>query len=129
MRGSKINFSEGGPVFDFSGPLIDFDCTVQNALVNVGTDNGSDIYFLDRGTDLKKDGAQGRMINPAWTTQSANFAALRTLSFTQQTELQNNPFKLQSLTLRCRQIAEQAVVIEAQAVCIDGTVVGVIAQT
>ncbi len=129
MRGSKISFIEGGPVFDFSGPLIDFNCTVQNALVNVGTDKGSDIYFIDRGTDLKKDGTQGRMLNPAWTTQTANFAALRTLAFNQQTELQSNPFKLQAFTLRCRQVSEQAVVIEAQAVCIDGTVVGVIALT
>lgn len=116
-------------MFDFTGPSVDFDCTVQNALVNVATDQGSDPFFLDRGTNLKKDGAQGRMVNSAWATQAANFAALRTLSFLQQTDLQSNPFKLQSFILRCRQVAEQAVALEVQATSIDGTVVGIIAQT
>jgi hypothetical protein len=129
MRGIKLNFNAGGPTFDFTAPAIDFGCTVQNALVNVGTDQGSDPFFTDRGTNLKKDGARGLMVNSAWATHSANFAALRTLSFIQQTELQSNPFKLQSFILRCQQVANQSVALEVQATSTDGTIVGIIAET
>jgi hypothetical protein len=69
------------------------------------------------------------MINSAWATHSSNFAALRTLSFIQQTELQSNPFKLQTFTLRCSQVTDQTVALEVQATSIDGTVIGIIAQT
>jgi hypothetical protein len=129
MRGVRINFEGPAPAFDFTKPLADFACTVQNALVNAATDNGSDPIFADRGTDLKLDGAQGKMINSTWATHSANFAALRTLSFVQQTELQSNPFKLQTFTLRCTQVSQQTVVLGVQASCIDGTVVGFLAIT
>lgn len=127
MKAVRIDFSGDKPVFDFSKPLADFSCTVQNALVNTGTDNGSDPIYPDRGTDLKKDGAQGKMVNATWATHAANFAALRTLSFIQQTEMQSNSFKLQGFILRCALLSPQTAVIAAQAISDDGTTIGFLA--
>ncbi len=129
MRSTRIDFTGPAPVFDFSKVLVGFSCSVQNALVNTGTDNGSDPIFVDRGTDLKKDGAQGKMINATWATHAANFAALRSLSFIQQTEMQSNPFKMQAFTLRCEQVSDQAALLSVQATCVDGTVIGFLATT
>lgn len=130
MRGAFLNFQHaGGPVFDFTKPVADFSCLVQNALVNVATDQGSDPIFPDRGTTLKQDGAIGRMVNTVWATQAANFAALSTLAFIQQTDVQSNSFKMQSFTLRCQQLSNQLALLAVQAVCTDGTTIGIIAQT
>lgn len=127
MIGTRIDFTDGAR-FDFENPNRDFACTVQNALVNVGTDKGSDPLYPGRGTRLKIDGAEGRMINSAWSTHAANFAALRTLSFIQQTDRQTNPFKLQSFVLRCRELKDQTVKLDVQATSQDGTQIGLLAN-
>lgn len=124
MRGIRINFAESGAVFDLTSYTKDFDCTIQNALVNVGTDRNSDPWFAERGTDLRIDGAHGRMATAAWANQSANFAALRTLSFSQNTEVDNNFFKLQKFTLRCQTIKLDTVELFVRAVSTTGQAVG-----
>lgn len=128
MRGIRISFDEGGPKFNFGSVVKDFDATVQNALVNVGTDRGSDPVFADRGTDLKIDGAQGRMATLIWANHSSNYAALRTLSFVQQNDHPNNTWKLQSLTLRCEKLVQSTAILAVQAVSEGGTVVGGLAN-
>ena len=127
MRGTVLNFTGDAPVFDFSQVLIDFGCTVQNALVNTATDLGSDPVYPDRGTHLKIDGAQGRMVNSVWASQSASFAALRTLSFIQKTEMQANAFKLQTFILQCSSLTNQSAQLQTKAVGTDGTIVGILA--
>jgi hypothetical protein len=124
MRGIRLTFNESGPNFDFSTAVRRFDSTVQNALVNVGTDLGSDKVYTTRGTDLKRDGANGRMSTAVWANHSANFAALRTLAFVQQTDIETNPFKLQEFTLRCQTVILTTAVLEVQAVSTLGQVVG-----
>lgn len=124
MNGIRINFSADGPRFDFTSTVRQFDSTVQNALVNVGTDRGSDPIFSDRGTDLKLDGAQGRMATKIWANHSANFAALRTLAFVQQNEMETNSWKLQSFSLRCEKLVNATAVLNVQAVSEGGTIVG-----
>lgn len=128
MNGIRLNFGEDGPRFDFSRPVRDFDSTVQCALVNVGTSKGSDPVFVDRGTDLKIDGAQGRMATEIWSNHSANFAALRTLSFVQQNDMESNSWKLQEFTLRCEKLVLDTAVLAVQAVSSNGTVVGGLAN-
>ena len=123
MRAIRIKFDDGGPSFDTVNVVKDFDTTVQNAVVNVGTDRGSDPWFSNRGTDLKMDGAAGRMATTTWANHSANFAALRTLAFSQATEAENNPFKLQDFTLRCESIRLTTAVLNILAVSVDGQVV------
>lgn len=124
MNGIRLNFGEAGPEFDFETPVKDFDATVQNALVNTGTDRGSDFVFVERGTDLKIDGAQGRMATQIWANHSAAFAALRTLSFAQQNDHENNTFRLQSYTLRCVALEQDRLVLQVTAVSEGGTVIG-----
>ena len=124
MRGIRLAFDEDGPRFEFSTPVSAFDSVVQNALVNVGTDLGSDPVFKTRGTDLKRDGAHGRMATSIWANHSANFAALKTLAFIQQTDNQTNPFKLQEFELRCDQLVLDKVVLAVKAVSSIGQVVG-----
>lgn len=128
MNGIRISFAEGGPRFDFRTPIKEFYSTVQNALVNVGTDMGSDKIFVERGTNLKRDGAQGRMATTVWSNHSANFAALRTLSFAQQNDQETNSWKLQSFTLRCEQLVQDQVTLAVQAVSAGGQTVGGLAN-
>ena len=124
MRGIRITFNEDGPRFDFSRSVRGFESVVQNALVNVGTDLGSDPIFTDRGTDLKRDGAHGRMATAIWANHSANFASLNTLAFIQQTDDETNPFKLQEFELRCEQVILTTAVLNVRAVSSLGQVVG-----
>lgn len=128
MNGIRLSFGEAGPVFDFRTPVREFYSTVQNALVNVGTSLGSDKVFVERGTDLKLDGAQGRMATKVWANHSANFAALRTLSFVQQNDQETNSWKLQSFTLRCEKLVLDTVTLNVQAVSAGGQVVGGLAN-
>lgn len=81
MRGIGLVFTTHGAYFQFKRIVKDFPATVQNALVNLSTRQGSDPCFPERGTNLQLDGARGRMINPASAQQSADFAALHTTAF------------------------------------------------
>lgn len=124
MIGIRLSFDDAGPRFDFSATVRDFDATVQNALVNVGTDLGSDPVFTDRGTNLKLDGAQGRMATKIWANHSSNFAALRTLSFSQQNDQTTNVWRLQSFSLQCSKLINTTAVLNVRAVSEGGTIVG-----
>lgn len=120
MRGSKLTFGDSGPDFDFSSVQKDFDCTVQNMLVNIGTQLGSDPNFKDRGTTLAIDAAQGRMVNGVLSKQAANFAALHTTAFLNKTEMQGNKHRLQSVRLQVDRLKEQRLDLLAFAVSTTG---------
>lgn len=124
MRGLRINFGPNGPVFDFSSPQVDFDTTTQNALVNLGTQAGSDLIFPDRGTTLQMDAAAGRMVNQSWANQTCNFAALAVLNFSQRTELQSNPFKLQDFKLTSISLSGPSAVLNVNSICVTGEQIG-----
>lgn len=125
MRGMRIEFGPDGPRFDTNTRVQGFAATVQNALVNIGTDRGSDPLFPDRGTDLKLDGVRGRMSTNIWAKSSGNFAALRTLSFLQQTETATNDYKLQTLDLDVKTFMPPFVELNVQAMSGSGQTVGV----
>lgn len=112
MRGIGLIFTADGARFQFDRPLNGFVATVQNALVNLGTKRGSDPWFPLRGTKLQQDGAQGRMINPAWAQQSADFASLHTTAFVRASG--GSP-ALQRLSLTVMQLAEQRVTFRVAA--------------
>ncbi len=124
MRGLRLNFSKTGPALDFSGPLVDFDTTVQNALVNLVTASGSDQLYPDRGTTLQLDGAQGRMVNQVWAQQAGNFAALAVLNFSQKTEIQSNAFKLQKFAVTSTRLQSGQAVFSVSATSVAGVTVG-----
>ena len=129
MRAIKINFQGAQPVFDFTDSVKDFDATVQNCLVNLGTMIGSDQFYPDRGTYLMLDAVQGRMINIQWANNSANFAALRTIVFSQNNDQANNPYALQTLTLAAGVYNIKNLVLNVGAVCINGATSGTVANT
>ena len=58
-----------------------FDATVQNALVNIACDVGTDPVFPTKGTELYKQGVAGQLSDLAAAGHAANFAALDTLFF------------------------------------------------
>jgi hypothetical protein len=124
MRGVKIDFTGDQPVFDFTDTVQDFDTTVQNALVNLGTMINSDLLYPDRGTYLMLDAVQGRMVNLQWANNSANFAAIKTIVFSQNNDLVGNPFILQTLTLTANVYNINQLTLNVSAVCVDGTTVG-----
>lgn len=128
MRGIKVNFSAGGASFDFSKPVKDFDVTVQNALVNVGTALGSDPYFEERGTDLLLDGVQGRMVNAAWANHAANFAALKTLVFIQSQDSASDPYRLSNFRLQALRFTGQTVELRAKVFAANGQVRGTVSN-
>lgn len=102
MRSTRIDFTGDRPKFDFGHAVAGFLGTVQNALVNLGTDQGSDRLYPNRGTRLRQDAISGRMISQRLANHSANFAALRTLTFIQETGDPDVGSQLQSLTLQAR---------------------------
>lgn len=80
MTGIAIDFTGELPTFG-TGKVSGFAASVQNALVNIGTAQGSDPVFPDRGTDLQKDAVEGRLIDLNAAQHSSNFAAVDTLAF------------------------------------------------
>lgn len=128
MRALRINFEASGPVFDFSSPLVDFDTTVQNALVTLGTDAGSDPIFPDRGTALLLSATSGMMVNQVYANHAGNFAALDVLAFIQETELQANPYKMQNFTLVSTSLTNDNVIFTAQATGVNGEIRGITAS-
>ena len=99
MDGVRIDFTGNAPTLDFSAKVAGFDADVQNAMVNLGTDIGSDALLPSRGTYLLRDAVQGSMVNLQWANNMANFAAMRTLVFSQQYDSPNNTTGLQTLSL------------------------------
>jgi hypothetical protein len=116
MRGLRIKFTPAGAVFDFGYYVKDFDCTVQNALVNLGTDAESDPLYAGRGTYLSKDAARGKMVAGVWANHAVNFAALRTLAFSQQTETTSNEDRLRSFRLNIATLLDQTLQLDFLAI-------------
>jgi hypothetical protein len=128
MRGVKIDFTGAAPVFDFSNTVQDFNTTVQNSMVNLATQIGSDTLYPDKGTNLLMDAVQGLMINQQWANNSANFAAIKTIVFSQNNDLPGDPFSLQTLSLTADVFNIYNLNFSVTAVCVDGTVVGATAN-
>jgi len=124
MIGVRINFSGAQPAFDWSQTAVDFDSTVQNAMVNLGTQLGSDSLFPDKGTYILQDAAQGRMINLQWANNMSNFAAMRTLVFSKNTDVPGDKFGMQALTLQAAVFNVNRLQLAIFATCVDGTTRG-----
>ena len=85
MQGIQIVFGQyGQPVFETQGTVADFDCTVQNALVCLGTNAGTNTIYPDQGTSLLQTATSGALINTAIAQHACNLAANQVLLFSQQ---------------------------------------------
>lgn len=54
MEGIKINFLNGDIYIEPTEKVTGFDTTVQNALVNIGTRQGTDRIYSSKGTAILK---------------------------------------------------------------------------
>lgn len=95
-KGIKINFHNeesypyternsaeywSAPDFDFSTYVSGFKATVQNALTDTLTRQGSDTAHPERGTTFKEDALEGSLTSEVELTHAANFAAENVRTF------------------------------------------------
>lgn len=85
MKSLKISFDEGGATLHLDQLVSGAECEIQNALVNIGTTQGSDALYPSRGTNLLTEAVKGAIVDMNSARHSANFAALFTLNFIQET--------------------------------------------
>lgn len=123
MKGVALDFSGAEPAFG-AGATEAFDAAVQNALVNLGTVQGSDPLFPDRGTHLQRDAAEGRLIDLNTAQHSSNFAALDTVIFARQHTAETDPSALDALALEPAEFTGSRLKLDAICTARDGTVVG-----
>jgi len=122
MTGVLIDFSGDKPVFG-SAKVEAFQAIVQNAMVNIGTRQGTDPLYTDRGTNLQLDAAAGRLIDLNSAAHSSNFAALDTLAFSRATA-DNDPSGLSQVNLAPAQFSGGSLSLEAKFQSVDGQSVG-----
>lgn len=126
MRGMAINFTGNSPMFTFTAPAVDIETIAQNAMVNLGTQKGSDPLYADRGTDLLDSAVQGRMINTNYANQVAAFAALDTLVFAQTQDNPLDPNRTANVELLATKLELQSVTLALKVTDKTGTTIGVI---
>ena len=124
MKGIKIQFQQNGASFDFSKPVENFENITQNALINTGTQKGSDPIFEDRGTDLFKDAAKGSLVDVNAATHASNFAALETIIFLQQQGLVTDDIILAKYELQPVQFTENGLQLNAIFTSSNGEIIG-----
>lgn len=96
----EIAFQPGGGLaLNLSGTVEGFKAVVQNALVNLLTESGSDQLFTDRGTTLFYRALGGGIFNYRTATHACNFAAVDTLFFSREYETADTADKLNRLDL------------------------------
>ena len=81
MKSLRVAFDEGGARLVFDETVEGTRNTAQKCLINVGTINGSDSMFADRGTQLLAQAVRSELISENTAQHAANFAALDTLTF------------------------------------------------
>lgn len=96
-----LEFQKEGAVALLLGASVSgFQAVVQNALVNLLTDAGSDLLFATRGTRLFKTALAGGIFNTRSASHACNFAAANTLFFSREYEISETPDKLQDVSMR-----------------------------
>lgn len=87
MQGIFISFQASGGTINWGTSVQGFDAVVQNALVNIATDLGSDRVLPAKGTELYRQGASGALSDLAAAGHASNFAALATLFFSRASDV------------------------------------------
>jgi hypothetical protein len=95
MEGLKVNFLNGDIYVEPEAKVVDFDATVQNALVNIGTRQGTDRIYPSKGTNILKRAVEGKIVGLNVANHEAQLAAINTLFFSREYETSTNlPVKL-----------------------------------
>lgn len=99
MRSLLLEFRADGSAALLPEEAGGFHATVQNALVNLLTEAGSDKVFAERGTNLLRSVAGGAVYNYASACHAANFAAADTLFFSRESDKALQQDRLDDLKL------------------------------
>lgn len=91
MEGLKINFENGNIHIDTDTKVTGFDATIQNGLVNIGTRNGTDRIYPNKGTIILKSAVEGKIVGLNVANHEAQIAALDTLFFSREYETTDDP--------------------------------------
>lgn len=90
MEGLKINFLNGDIYIEPEAKVTDFDATVQNALANIGTRQGTDRIYPTKGTSILKNAVEGKIAGLNVANHEAQLAAINTLFFSREYETSTN---------------------------------------
>lgn len=90
MEGLKVNFLNGDIYIEPEAKVTDFDATVQNALANIGTRQGTDRIYPDKGTSILKSAVEGKIAGLNVANHEAQLAAINTLFFSREYETSTN---------------------------------------
>ena len=123
MTGVMIDFTGDRPTLGVA-KVEGFGAVVQNSMVNVATRQGTDPVYPERGTNLQKDAAAGRMIDINSAQHASNFAALDTVSFSRLVD-KGDPSALTQATLAPAQFSGRSLSLEAKFQSADGQSVGI----
>jgi len=82
----KISFDSGGAVLKFDETVEDFDAVVQNGMVNIATEAGSDAGDSTRGTDFLREALQGKVADLLAAQHISNRAAIKTLFYLRRSD-------------------------------------------
>lgn len=86
MEGLKISFEKSNVALNVTEASTGFDCTIQNALANIGTRKGTDYMYSNKGTDILLRAVQGKIVGLNDANHEAQIAAIDTLFFSREYE-------------------------------------------
>ena len=86
MKGIRVNFSEEGATIDFNDTVNNFYSIFQNAIVSVGTKQGTDQIYPTKGTTFFERAVKGGISTLTEASHSSNFAADEVMDFNQKTD-------------------------------------------
>lgn len=125
MKSLKIVFEATGARLLLDETVEGFGAVVQNGLVNIATEKGSDPSDSARGTDLLKDALEGKVASLLSAQHISNLAALDTIFYVRGTdEIDTAEERLEALTLQPFDYDGASVRINAVFAGNQGTVVG-----
>jgi hypothetical protein len=124
VKGIAIDFTGSLPVFS-TGQVDGFGSAVQNALVNIGTKQGSDVVFPDKGTTLQADAVAGKLVDLNSAQHSSNFAAVDTVAFSRTHTETDDPDGVIGAQLEPADFDSNSLLIDAIFTAGDGRTVGV----
>lgn len=100
MKTLRLIFTREGASFDTVPLEGEFECSVQNALVNIGSLQGGDHVYPDKGTTLFRKALSGALYDLNTANHASNFAALDTLRFCKASDYLDTGEKLTGMTLK-----------------------------
>jgi hypothetical protein len=101
MKSLKISFGSDGAKLLLDTTVEGFAAVVQNSLVNLATERGSDKGDPARGTALLRQALQGRVADLLTAQHISNLAALDTLFYIRASDVKDTQEeRLQKVTLQ-----------------------------